>query len=59
MLGSLCEITHHSSAVRTIDERDKVKIRKLANFAKEEIGHSEEDVKINFIVPLSKAFDQD
>ena len=32
------------------------KIRKLANLTKEEIGKSEEDVKINFIVPLFEAF---
>ena len=39
-----------------MDEENKEKIRKLANLTKEEIGKSEEDVKINFIVPLFEAF---
>ena len=39
-----------------MDEGDRAKIKKLANLAKEEIGDSEEDVKINFIVPLFEAF---
>ncbi|TFB07915.1 hypothetical protein E3V08_06455 [Candidatus Atribacteria bacterium MT.SAG.1] len=39
-----------------MDEANREKIRKLANLTKEEIGNSEEDVKINFIVPLFEAF---
>lgn len=39
-----------------MDEENKEKIRKLANLTKEEIGKSEEGVKINFIVPLFEAF---
>jgi len=39
-----------------MDEENKEKIRKLANLTKEELGKSEEDVKINFIVPLFEAF---
>jgi hypothetical protein len=39
-----------------MDEASREKIRKLANLTKEEIGNSEEDVKINFIVPLFEAF---
>jgi len=39
-----------------MDEANREKIRRLANLTKEEIGNSEEDVKINFIVPLFEAF---
>lgn len=39
-----------------MNEVNGKKIRKLANLTKEEIGKSEEDVKINFIVPLFEAF---
>ena len=39
-----------------MDEENREKIRRLANLTKEEIGNSEEDVKINFIVPLFEAF---
>ena len=38
-----------------MDERNKEKLRKLANLTQNEIGKSEEDVKINFIVPLFEA----
>lgn len=39
-----------------MNEENGEKIRKLVNLTKEEIGKSEEDVKINFIVPLFEAF---
>jgi len=38
-----------------MDEYTKEKIKKLANLRREDIGKSEEDVKINFIVPLFEA----
>lgn len=39
-----------------MNENYKEKIKILANLTREEIGKSEEDVKINFIVPLFEAF---
>lgn len=39
-----------------MNENYKEKIKKLSNLTREEIGKSEEDVKINFIVPLFEAF---
>jgi len=38
-----------------MDEEYREKIGRLANLTKEDIGKSEEDVKINFIVPLFEA----
>lgn len=38
-----------------MDEVYREKIRRLTNLTKEDIGKSEEDVKINFIVPLFEA----
>lgn len=39
-----------------MNEENREKLRGIADLSKEEIGRSEEDVKINFIVPLFEAF---